>query len=250
MLALNVGLKIGDIPVRSGERIGSMNMYMHMSGKATLAAALLALGSVLPFGMAQGAVIGVSLEDATNGGNFFAELTLEDTVVNTVKVTIDIADPINSGLTQGDILALFFDIADANFDPNTLTATNFDPAVITGGVTVFAAPGGTSLGGNANVNGTGITFDVGIETGQNGSSQGFNQMVMFDLMGTGFSTATFGTDFGLRVQSISGADLFAAGSSKLIGHPPTDVPEPATLALLGVGLAAFGLRSRRKKLQA
>ena len=29
--------------------------------------------------------------------------------------------------------------------------------------------------------------------------------------------------------------------------PPTQVPEPGTLALLGIGLAGFGLARRRKK---
>ena len=227
-------------------------MKLKVAGKIRLAATLLSLSSVLPFGIAQGVTINVGLEDATNGGNFFANLTLEDTATDTVGVTIDIADPINNGLTQGDILALFLDIADTSFNTSTLTATSFIPTAITGGVTVFNAPGGTSLGGNANVNGTGFQFDVGIETGQNGGNQGFNQLVMFDLMGTGLSTSTFGQDFGLRVQSIAGATIFAGGSSKLIGNPgpiiptptPNPIPSPGTLALLGAGLIGVSFARR------
>ena len=206
---------------------------------------------MLPFGIAQGALINVILEDATNGGNFFADLTLEDTNTNTVKVSIDIADPVNSNLQQGDILALFFDIDDPSFSATTLTAANFDPSVIIGGVTVFGASGGTTLGGNANVNGTGLRFDVGIETGQNGRNQGFNQLVMFDLMGTGLSTSTFGQDFGLRVQSIDGTSNFTSGSSMLTGNPsdpitppPTPIPSPGTLALLGAGLIGVSFARR------
>lgn len=227
-------------------------MKLKVAGKIRLAATLLALGSALPFGIAQGVMI--TLEDVTNGGGFFAALSLEDAGVDTVNVTINIADPINVGLTEGDILALFFDIADSTFDTETLAATSFNPGAIEGGVTVFPAGDGTSLGGNANVNGTGFQFDVGIETGQNGRSQGFNQLVMFDLMGTGLSTGTFGQDFGLRVQSIdgTGTDFFAEGSSMLIGNPgpiiptpnPNPIPTPGTLALLGAGLLGVSFARR------
>ena len=60
-------------------------------------------------GVAQAVVI--NLEDATNGGGFFGTVTITNDGTDTVQVVADIRDPINPGLTQGDILGLWFDLA-------------------------------------------------------------------------------------------------------------------------------------------
>ena len=57
--------------------------------------------AVTPF--ANSALITTQLENMTNGGGFFGELTFEDTALDTVKISADIAAPINAGLTKGDI---------------------------------------------------------------------------------------------------------------------------------------------------
>lgn len=63
-------------------------------------------------GLAHGAMITTNLEDVTNGGGFFGVVTFLDNGADTVTITADISPPINAGLTQGDILGLWFDFAD------------------------------------------------------------------------------------------------------------------------------------------
>lgn len=75
--------------------------------KRLIAAALMMAAA----GIANAAVI-AELEDVTNDGGFFAEVRFEDTATGVVRVTADIAPPINVGLTQGDILGLWLDISD------------------------------------------------------------------------------------------------------------------------------------------
>lgn len=54
------------------------------------------------------------------------------------------------------------------------------------------------------------------------------------------------TNFGVRYQSIEGTDLGGSGTGRGTEVPPTEVPEPGMLALLGAGLLmAGGLRRRR-----
>lgn len=218
--------------------------------KCLLRALMFVTAAALPLSAANAGLI-VDLEDATNGGGFFAGLELQNTNPNTVGVTLDIQDPINDGLSKGDILGFFFNINGMFAD---LAATNFNPAESNQGLTVFMSPS-DSLGGNNNLNGTGFTFDVGVTTGVQGGKQGsgFIQLITFDLTGTGLTTAAFGEDFGLRVQSIEGTSSFSSGSAKLIGSgtpDPTPVSSPGSLPLLAAGMLGFiplAMRRRRKQ---
>ena len=107
----------------------------------------------------------------TNGGGFLGVLTFEDISPNTVEITADISDPINSGLTKGDILGLWFDFAD-------FTMLGGFPSF--GGSTAvlgFAYGDnfvGNSLGGPVNINGSGpADWDLGVQVGKNGTAGGF-----------------------------------------------------------------------------
>lgn len=213
-------------------------------------AATMMLGA---FGSAHAALLTATLEDATNGGGFFAVVTLEDTDTDQVTVTVDIAEPINVGLTQGDILSIFFDVDNfallsglqaVNGDPTTLS---LELAIDENNVDSIGSPPNPE-----SINPLG-PFDLGVALGANGAAEGFIQTLSFDLIGaSGFSTATFvEQSIGLRVTSIEGVDTYIEGSSKLIGTPPpNEVPVPGTVALLGAGLLGFSVVRRRRTLSA
>lgn len=225
--------------------------------KVTLAAMAMSFA-----GLAQADLITANLSDFTNpaAGSFFAQVEIEDTAPNTVSISVDISDPINVGLSQGDVLGLWFDVNDASILPGLSAAFS---AAGFGGVFQNGNPMGIitaaeasennvgSLGGNVNLNGgagAGLNFDIGIGLGANGGPAGFNQTISFDLVFAGIDTSVFLNErVGLRVQSIN-SPTFASGSSKLLGSttpsPPVAVPAPAPLALIGIGLLGLGLRKK------
>ncbi|GAB3103065.1 hypothetical protein G8770_09775 [Aestuariicella hydrocarbonica] len=192
---------------------------------------------------ANAAMIVANLEDVTNGGGFYAQVTVSD-IVGGVKVTADIASPINPGLTQGDILGLGFQIADESLLPLTIANNgNEDPSgIITGECQI--ANGCDLFHGGVGSLGTG--FDITIALGLSGSPAGLVQTLMFEMFGAGLTASEFATQaIGMRVQSLEGVlRTYTAASSKLIGDgPPGRVPVPGTLALFGAALLAFRFAS-------
>jgi len=209
-----------------------------MALKLRLALAVLGLFAV---GTVQAVVI-VGLEDATNGGGFFGKVTVADTAGG-VKVTADIADPINVGLTKGDILGLGFQIVDESLLSGITTVDGDPSGIITG--TCFDANNCDVFKGGSGSPGT--DFDIVISLGANGASAGFVQTLSFEMLGIGISEAQFDEQsVGMRVQSIEGTEVYTARSSKLIGSGSTSVPEPGTLVLIGAGLLGIGVFPRRR----
>ncbi len=204
-------------------------------------------------GMANSIVI-TSLEDATNGGGFFGEVTFTNSGFNTVTITADISSPLNTGITQGDILGLWFDFSDFNSLGNSLIFGGTTPVL---GSDFGENSVGSSISGNnnVNINGAGATnWDLAVKVGENGSDGGFVQTLSFQVMLTGLDETQFiGQRVGMRVQSIAGATEFSqatgedAGSSKLLGTNTTEVPSPGALALLGLGLMGLGFVRRKTK---
>ncbi len=211
-------------------------------------AACLSLGiSAMVAGGAAQATLMTSLADFTNGGGFFGEVTLEDEGAGEVRVTANIADPINVGLTQGDILGLWFNVNDFSLLGPLSTSDGNPMGIVTN--LVVDEDNVRSLGGNVDIGGGGANnpypFDIGVALGVNGDQQ-FVQTLSFLFTGIGLSEASFvNQTVGMRVQSIEGG-TFSAGSSKLVGStPPTDIPAPGSLALLGIGLVGFGFVRRK-----
>jgi hypothetical protein len=108
----------------------------------------------------------------------------------------------------------------------------------------------TKVGGGVSMEGTGASFDVGIELGSQGIGKDDIRSTAFTVYND--SDLTLGDFFGVRLTSVGEN---RQESRKLLGGPtnPSDpsvttpVPEPGTMLLVGAGLVA--LIGFRKKLR-
>ena len=196
--------------------------------------------ALLISGAAQALIVTAELEDVTNGGGFFAEVKFED-VGSYVKVTADISDPINVGLTKGDILGVGMQLSNEALVGSLSFGSNIqNPAgIVTGSCQTIN--GCNLFNGGSGSPGTG--FDITVDLGVQGDAAGFIQTLMFDISGGGITASTFVDQLvGMRVQSIEGVS-FSAGSSKLVGdgpgEPPNNMVEPTTLGMFLIGLVAL-----------
>jgi hypothetical protein len=190
------------------------------------------------------------------GADTQVKFTLDDAIAGSGKVQFKV-DYLSTGSnTIADIRGIFFNILDDSLLSGLqivgtdVTASKFGPA-------------GTikSVGsGSNNLNGGNISFDAGVEIGQEGIGQGKGdiQSTIFTLSHSSqaLTLAQFSQqNFGVRLMSV-GSGNSRGGSSKLKGQapyytppkPPTQkVPEPTTLAALGL-FALGALKVAKKRL--
>ena len=158
---------------------------------------------------------------------------------------------------SADILGLFFNLQPGNASNFGITsASQFTK--LAGDAITQVCFNTTSCGGGNNVNGMGLSFDIGMNLGSQGSSGGLVKFSSFTIASASLTTANFlGQAFAVRAQSAgSNPATGGSGSVKELGFAPSTVdtitppppgggggtgavPEPLTM--LGAGAAvAFG----------
>ncbi|MBS1707123.1 MAG: PEP-CTERM sorting domain-containing protein [Armatimonadetes bacterium] len=161
-------------------------------------------------------------------------LTISDSGVNTVDFTLTNTSPVTS--------SQFFSELDLNITPYPSSFTSFsvisDPDLLLVGMSM-AQDGINGIAGEK--------FDFEVDFRKSGSGQRFTsgKSVSWQLVATGLDASDFdsySTGGNLPMKAMLHIQSLRDGTSSKV--TPDGVPEPATMAILGLGL--FGLARRRR----
>lgn len=187
-----------------------------------------------------------------NPDNLIVNVTVTgDTTSNETSWVLDIDSPLHPNATLG---GFFFNLA---VDPTLLSFFDFTPSAWSISYTTHNAPGSGGArfqfaandppgSGNNATNSVNLTFTSRLSSGT------WNEAMFLNAaLSDGAGTADPGVQLGAHLRSLSTAGCatcttdsgFAGGNYS--GTPTTSVPEPGSLMLIGLGVAAFAATRRR-----
>lgn len=178
-------------------------------------------------------------EDGWNGINYFFDnySIRSDAALNVILVTDEDRDNQNTGLTKEAILSSFL-------QHNALLNAVVDASFVCG-------DGSTALGIDSAGNGYKATADGGFSVCAGGRATGGYGTTLNDYVDLALTTGGAAWDLNqLRAGGPTAASFTNSFVNIKVGEiqrqPPSSVPEPSTIALMGAGLAGFGFSRKRK----